>query len=155
MSRSAQVTVMKTMKVFMLIFEIYFMYLLITGAYPEGSLKLIVGITIGLSLFRMIKEMSQPMPYSEKAIKERYGNAKNALFYDDYYGSVNYYTTDQKFHGKVEVSLARGPIYGKDEDTTFECEYGRTLERSRSKLLKSKQKIILFFFISHIWYEKK
>ena len=79
MSRSAQVTVMKTMKVFMLIFEIYFMYLLITGAYPEGSLKLIVGITIGLSLFRMIKEMSQPMPYSEKAIKERYGNAEAYL----------------------------------------------------------------------------
>ena len=125
MSRSAQVTVMKTMKVFMLIFEIYFMYLLITGAYPEGSLKLIVGIT-----------MSQPMPYSEKAIKERYGNAKNALFYDDYYGSVNYYTTDQKFHGKVEVSLARGPIYGKDEDTTFECEYADEVEDKFKELVE-------------------
>ena len=122
MSRSAQVTVMKTMKVFMLIFEIYFMYLLITGAYPEGSLKLIVGITIGLSLFRMIKE--------------RYGNAKNALFYDDYYGSVNYYTTDQKFHGKVEVSLARGPIYGKDEDTTFECEYADEVEDKFKELVE-------------------
>ena len=122
MSRSAQVTVMKTMKVFMLIFEIYFMYLLITGAYPEGSLKLIVGITIGLSLFRMIKEMSQPMPYSEKAIKERYGNAKNALFYDDYYGSVNYYTTDQKFHGKVEVSL--------------ECEYADEVEDKFKELVE-------------------
>ena len=129
MSRSAQVTVMKTMKVFMLIFEIYFMYLLITGAYPEGSLKLIVGITIGLSLFRMIKEMSQPMPYSEKAIKD-------ALFYDDYYGSVNYYTTDQKFHGKVEVSLARGPIYGKDEDTTFECEYADEVEDKFKELVE-------------------
>ena len=125
MSRSAQVTVMKTMKVFMLIFEIYFMYLLITGAYPEGSLKLIVGITIGLSLFRMIKEMSQP-----------YGNAQNALFYDDYYGSVNYYTTDQKFHGKVEVSLARGPIYGKDEDTTFECEYADEVEDKFKELVE-------------------
>ena len=122
MSRSAQVTVMKTMKVFMLIFEIYFMYLLITGAYPEGSLKLIVGITIGLSLFRMIKE--------------RYGNAKNALFYDDYYGSVNYYTTDQRFHGKVEVSLARGPIYGKDEDTTFECEYADEVEDKFKELVE-------------------
>ena len=122
MSRSAQVTVMKTMKVFMLIFEIYFMYLLITGAYPEGSLKLIVGITIGLSLFRMIKE--------------RYENAKNALFYDDYYGSVNYYTTDQKFHGKVEVSLARGPIYGKDEDTTFECEYADEVEDKFKELVE-------------------
>lgn len=136
MSRSAQVTVMKTMKVFMLIFEIYFMYLLITGTYPEGSLKLIVGITIGLSLFRMIKEMSQPMPYSEKAIKERYGTAQNALFYDDYYGSVNYYTTDQRFHGKVEVSLARGPIYGKDEDTTFECEYADEVEDKFKELVE-------------------
>ena len=75
-------------------------------------------IAVEMCIRDRIKEMSQPMPYSEKAIKERYGNAKNALFYDDYYGSVNYYTTDQRFHGKVEVSLARGPIYGKDEDTT-------------------------------------
>ena len=90
MSRSAQVTVMKTMKVFMLIFEIYFMYLLITGAYPEGSLKLIVGITIGLSLFSNDqKKCLSQCHIRKKAIKERYGNAKNALFYDDYYGSVN------------------------------------------------------------------
>ena len=61
---------------------------------------------------------------------------KNALFYDDYYGSVNYYTTDQRFHGKVEVSLARGPIYGKDEDTTFECEYADEVEDKFKELVE-------------------
>lgn len=136
MSRKAQVTVMKTLKVLMLIVEIYFMYLLVTDAYPEGSLKFIVGLTIGLSLFRMIKEMCQPMPYSEKAIREQYGKAKNALSYDDYFGSVNYYTTDQKFHGKVEVSIARGPIYGKEEDTTFECEYADDIEDKFKELVE-------------------